>query len=90
MALEKSLNTPSGFVCEKGYAVIAEASFIKDSNAQGKLVFFKDQQAKENGYESILTWNFAFNYDMDSDLNIVRQAYDAVRKNIDYLDAVDV
>jgi hypothetical protein len=89
MALEKKYTTDHGFECPNCYMVVIEAVYVKNNNAQGKLLAFKDKEAKEEELMPIFSWNFAFQYHQGTELSIIQQAYEAIKKNIDYLDAID-
>lgn len=89
MALKKELITTQGFICPTAYIVITEVIHYKTGNASGRFDIYKDAQARFDGLEPIRTWNFTFDYNLNSELNIVAQAYLAIKATPEYSDCVD-
>ena len=57
---------------------------------KSRFEIFKDQAARNEGMAPLRMWNFAFTYDINSSLNIVAQAYMALKCNQDFSDCSDV
>ena len=90
MALQKEFTTGQGFYCPVAYIIITEIFYMKENNSQCKIVAFKDKEARHLGMEELFSRNISFRYDVESELNLVEQAYMAVKNNIDFLDCIDV
>jgi hypothetical protein len=89
MAIQKTVTTEHGFNCN-AYMVVEDVAHYKKGAAQGRLFFFKDKDSRDAGKTPFYIWNFAFAYDLSSELNIVTQAYLAIKNNPEYANCQDV
>lgn len=90
MALQKNIVSPQGLLCNAVYLVITDINYSKDNNVNGMLLGFKNSSARVEGFSPIVQFNFAFTFDLSSNLDIIAQAYLAIKQLPEFSDAVDV
>lgn len=90
MALEKNYTTVHGLDCPCFYLIVTEARYSKGQESQGTIAGYRDMQARDLDLQPLLISHFGFKFDVNSPKNIITQAYEQVKLDPFYADAIDV
>lgn len=90
MALKKNIVTKYGLACSECYLVVSQIGYMKGQQSSLVLVGFVNQEARLAGALPIFQDSFVFDLDPSLAMSAVAQAYEAIKLNPEYEDAIDV
>ena len=90
MAFQKAFKTKQGMDCPEFYLVVEEARWVKGRQTVCIVAGYKDNNARKNNAEPFLFLHYDFKYDISSPKNIIQQAYEQLKLEDFYKDALDV
>ena len=95
MALQQKVTLKNGITLPEGYwRLIACTGSDKNKNNKQPMDFtmalYRDEKAREEGLESIISVHLQFDYDLTSDKNTYQQAYEFALTRPEFADAISV